>query len=67
MGRGATGYIQPVGKWDVRRGVRMFGEERGFKGTAARMHVTWVERQVERTLRVFGCVVMPVQEISLWT
>ena len=57
MGHGATGYIQPVGKWEVRQGVRMFWEERGFKGTAAKMHVTCVRETGEENLEdVWLCV-----------
>lgn len=55
------------GWWGSGKGAgrtRVLWEERDFKGRAARMHVVEWERQVKKTLRVFGCVLMPVQEIQ---
>lgn len=42
----------------------MFGEERGCKETAARMHVTWVRDTGEGELEMC-CVLMLVQEIAI--
>lgn len=50
MEHGAAGYIQLVGKREVRPRVRMFWEERGFKGTAGKMGVTWVRETGEGIL-----------------
>lgn len=43
-----------------------FGRREILKGVAARMHVIGRERQVEKTLRWFYCVLIPVREISIW-
>ena len=57
MGPGAPGYIQPVRKWEVKEGVRMFWEERSFLGVASQMHVTWVRETGEEKLEdVWLCV-----------
>ena len=57
MVHGALGYIQPMRKWEVNQGVRMFWEERNFVGAASKMHVTWVRETGEENLEdVWLCV-----------